>query len=81
MSTPSRSLPSPINDPVLYQLYFEEIKDLTLERIREHSSYKNHNCNAVFLHSGPRGWASTISGRGIIGMFDSKLEALRRALW
>ena len=46
-----------------------------------HPLYQKHSCVAISLHDGDRSWAAMIFGRTLIGLFNTRIEAAKRALW
>lgn len=69
--------PPPLNDEVLYTYYEAEAKKT--KKPKEHPLYKKWSCDAVRLHTGDMAWASMVSGKGVVGMYQSRDEAVVRS--
>jgi len=77
MASPFIKLPPPLNDEALYNHYLKISGQIS--KPQSHVLYKGR-CDAVCLHKGPKAWACMVAGRGILGMHNSKIEAMHHAL-
>mmetsp|Transcript_27266 Transcript_27266/g.41234 ORF Transcript_27266/g.41234 Transcript_27266/m.41234 type:complete len:544 (+) Transcript_27266:174-1805(+) len=77
MASPFSKLPPPLNDKPLYIHYLNTVQKLSDPS--SHALYKGR-CDAVCLHKGPKAWACMVAGRGILGMYNTKQEAMHHAL-
>eukprot|EP00978_Attheya_sp_CCMP212_P011865 scaffold29472_cov53-Attheya_sp.AAC.1 len=90
LASPSKKkkrLPFPVAVPAtgadndeLWDRHWQLLESYTMEEL-ENSELAIHFRNtAVKRRAGPKGWAAMLGG-GVIGMYSTKDEAIRRALW
>jgi len=78
-SPPSNSSMPSTNDDDKYYKHWSSLQSLTAKECECSEIAEAYGCEAKRHHRGQRGWAGVLSG-GIIGMFDTKEEAIKRVV-